>query len=91
MGFYYTATNNLKYIKSFLPDVDKLSGEQREDIKAKIDEMLEFFDSVPKNRTWRARAKVGDKKKWYRPVESSATVGEFSIFSAKHLRDTRKE
>jgi hypothetical protein len=84
-GFYYTATNNLKYIKNFLPDVDKLSGEQRKDIGAKIDEMLEFFESVPKNRTWRARAKIGDKKKWYRPVESSTTVGEFRIFSGKHL------
>jgi hypothetical protein len=90
-GFYYTATNNLEYIKSFLSEVGQLSEEQRDDIKEKIDEMLEFFESIPKNRTWRARAKVGDKKKWYRPVESSATVGEFSIFSAKHLLDTRKE
>jgi hypothetical protein len=90
-GFYHTATTNLSRIKETLTDIDKLSEEQRENVKSKIDEMLEYFVSLPKNRTWNARAKLGEKKKWYRPVETSATVGEFKIFSAKHLLDNRNE
>ncbi|MHA1975825.1 MAG: hypothetical protein ACW98I_02860 [Candidatus Hodarchaeales archaeon] len=90
-GFYHTATTNLSKIKDLLSDFDNLSEEQREDIRAKIEEMLEFFDNLPKNRAWKARAKIGERKKWYRPVESSTSVGEFQIFSAKHLLENQNK
>ncbi len=47
--------------------------------------MVEYFEKVPKDRRWRARAKVGTHKRWYRPVETTASVGEFGFFSGKHL------
>ncbi|MFX0013924.1 MAG: hypothetical protein ACFFB2_12935 [Promethearchaeota archaeon] len=86
-GFYHTVTTNLVNIKNVLPEFTELSDEQREDVSVKVDEMIKYFDEVPKNRAWRARAKIGPSKKWYRPVETSKTVGEFGIFSGKHLLD----
>jgi hypothetical protein len=89
-GFYHTVTTNLQNIKNVLPDFKELSGEQQSTIAEKIDEMLEFFEKMPKNRSWKARAKIGSAKKWYRPVETTQTVGEFRIFSGKHLLEKKE-
>jgi hypothetical protein len=90
-GFYHTVTTNLNNIKNVLPEFTELSDEQRNVVKTKIDEMLSYLENIPKNRGWRARAKIGTTKRWYRPVETSATVGEFGIFSGKHLLEKSKE
>ncbi|MHA2304658.1 MAG: hypothetical protein ACXACU_04635 [Candidatus Hodarchaeales archaeon] len=89
-GFHYTVTTNLRKIKDVIPDFKELSEEQRTALNSKIDEMVEYFDNLPKNRGWRARAKIGASKKWYRPVETTQSVGEFGIFSGKHLLDKPK-
>jgi hypothetical protein len=51
--------------------------------------MLKYFEEIPKNRRWKARAKIGTSTKWYRPVETTATVGEFKIFSGTHLLEKK--
>lgn len=84
-GFYHTVTTNLTNIKNVLNDFEELSDGQREVVANKIDEMQEYFDQIPKNRAWKARARLGTAKRWYRPVETTASVGEFRIFSGKHL------
>ena len=84
-GFYHTVTTNLKYIKASLDDFEALSNDQKQIIIDKIDTMLEYFENVPKDRRWRARATVGTHKRWYRPVETTETVVEFGFFSGKHL------
>lgn len=89
-GFYHTVTTNLNNIKNVLPEFNELSDDQRKEISDKIDEMIEYFKNLPKNRSWRARAKIGISQKWYRPVETTQTVGEFGIFSGKHLLDKPK-
>jgi hypothetical protein len=89
-GFYHTVTTNLSNIKKVLSDFEELTEEQQDSIRAKIEEMLTYFEEIPKNRSWRGRAKIGKAKKWYRPVETTQTVGEFGIFSGKHLLDKPK-
>lgn len=90
-GFYHTVTTNLKNIKNVLHEFEELLEEQKGSIIEKIDEMLDYFEKIPKNRSWRARAKIGTAKKWYRPVETTETVGEFRIFSGKHLLEKPKQ
>ncbi len=90
-GFYHTVNTNLTNIRNVLPEFKELSEEQQNTIRTKIDEMVEYFENVPKNRSWRARAKIGTSKRWYRPVETTATVGEFGIFSGKHLLEKPKD
>ncbi len=82
-GFYYSVTENLKGIKEFAPGIDALSESDITNISAKIDKLLEIIDAVPKGMRWKARAKVGTKKQWYRPVETDATVSGMSIWNLK--------
>jgi hypothetical protein len=90
-GFYYTVTTNLSKIKDILPEFEELSEEQRNIIREKIDKMIKYFEELPKNRSWRAIVKIGASKKWYRPVETTQTVGEFGIFSGKHLHEKAED
>lgn len=89
-GFYHTVTTNLAKIKDILPSFNELNEDQKMNISTKINEILEYFSQIEKNRAWRARAKIGSTKKWYRPVETTQTVGEFGIFSGKHLFEKPK-
>jgi hypothetical protein len=90
-GFWYTATTNLKKIKIFLTEIDKLGQEanidpkqirteEREEITQKIDKILEIIEKEPKTFGWKMRAKIGTKKQWYNPVERPETVGGFGIW-----------
>ncbi len=92
-GFWYTATTNLKNLKKFITEIDKLGTEaninpkqiekkEREDITEKIEAILERIEKEPKSFGWKMRAKIGTKKKWYNPVERPETVGGFGIWEA---------
>ncbi|MFZ0965187.1 MAG: hypothetical protein WAN82_00975, partial [Candidatus Bathyarchaeia archaeon] len=92
-GFWYTATTNLKNLKKFITEIDKLGTEadinpkqiekkDREEITRKIDILLEKIGEEPKSFGWKMRAKIGTKKKWYNPVERPETVGGFGIWEA---------
>ena len=92
-GFWYTATTNLKKIKIFLSEIEKLGPEvnidpkqigkeDREEIMQKIDTLLDIIEREPKSFGWKMRAKIGTKKKWYNPVERPETVGGFGIWEA---------
>lgn len=97
-GFYYTATTNLKKIKIFLAEIDKLGPqanidpkqikkEYGEEITQKIDKMLEIIERA-KSFGWKMRAKIGTKKKWYNPVERPETVGGFGIWETLLKRES---
>jgi len=92
-GFWYTATTNLKNLRKFIAEIDKLGSEaginperiekkDREQIANRIEAMLERIDKEPKPFGWRMREKIGTKKKWYNPVERPETVGGFGIWEA---------
>ncbi|MDH5663617.1 MAG: hypothetical protein OEY90_04035 [Candidatus Bathyarchaeota archaeon] len=92
-GFWYTATTNLKKIKRFISEIDKLGAEaeidsslfekeDREEIIGKIESLLERIDRESKSFKWKMRSKVGTTKRWYNPVEREETVGGFGIWEA---------
>jgi len=68
-GFCYTVTTNLKKIQDSLGNYDGLSNEDRADISGKIQTLLKIIEEKPKTLSWRLRARVGAKSKWYRDVE----------------------
>lgn len=92
-GFWYTATTNLKKIKRFISEIDKLGAEaqidpkslekeDKEEIAQKIEALLERIEKEPKSFGWKMRSKAGTMKKWYNPVERPETVGGFQIWEA---------
>lgn len=92
-GFWYTATSNLRRIKKILTnikdyhkdvniDLNKISEEDISTIISRIDKLLKMIDEEPKTFSWKMRAKVGTRKRWYNPVERPETVGGFGIWEA---------
>ncbi|UCF59470.1 MAG: hypothetical protein JSV15_03420 [Candidatus Bathyarchaeota archaeon] len=92
-GFWYTATTNLKKIKKFVSELDKLGTEaeidpsslkkeDRGEIAERIENLLERIDREPKSFGWKIRSKAGTKKRWYNPVETPETVTGFGIWEA---------
>jgi len=68
-GLWKTVTDNLRLIKGMVDKYEKLSNEDRANVKEKIDKILDFIDREPKTMGWKLRAKIGTKKKWYKEVE----------------------
>ena len=68
-GFYYTFTTNLKKIQDALAKYSELTEEDRKDITAKIQNLSDRVEKVPKTFGWKVRAKMGTKSKWYKDVE----------------------
>jgi hypothetical protein len=68
-GFYYTVTENLRKIQDRLPSFPELGDEDRTDISGKVQTMMKVIEDRPKTMSWKMRARVGTKKKWYREVE----------------------
>jgi hypothetical protein len=92
-GFWYTATTNLKNLKKFLTEIEKLGSEadidpnkieekDRQEIIGKVEAILQAIEKEPKSFGWKMRAKIGTKKTWYNPVERPETVGGFGIWEA---------
>jgi len=92
-GFWYTATTNLKKLRKFVIEIEKLGREaeidpkkidkkDQEEIITKIDMLMKTIEKEPKSFGWKMRAKIGTKKKWYNPVERPETVGGFGIWEA---------
>jgi len=68
-GFWYTFTTNLEKIVISLDKYDVLTENDKEDIKRKIRKIKDYIDKQPKSMSWKIRAKIGTKKKWYNDVE----------------------
>jgi len=92
-GFWYTATANLKRIKKFISEIEKLGAEvgidpknlkneELGEVTGKVEKLLGRIENEPKSFKWKMRAKVGTKQRWYNPVERPDTVGGFGIWEA---------
>jgi hypothetical protein len=68
-GLWRTVTMNLQKVKSFLPNYSSLTETDKANVTAKIDQLLMLIEKEPKSMGWTMRAKIGDKKQWYRDVE----------------------
>jgi hypothetical protein len=85
-GFWYTVTTNLKGLKQYVADDEKLSGDEKQDLTSKADALISAIETEPKSTGWKMRSLIGTKRKWYNPVETTQTVGEFGIW---RLRENR--
>src|SRR4030065_2577339 len=66
-GFYHTSLINLHLVRDQqLPRFDLLSESQHTLVRARIEEMLQAIERVPKTVKWKLRAKVGTSVKWYK-------------------------
>jgi len=79
-GFWYTVTTNLKGLRNAVSEMSALSEPEKGDVTSKIDKLVEVIGKEPKTAGWKARSIIGARKRWYNPVETAQTVGEFGIW-----------
>jgi hypothetical protein len=63
-GLWRTITANLERCREHVADYD-LSDGHREQIAARVGQILDRVEAQPKSRGWKLRAKVGERKRWY--------------------------
>jgi hypothetical protein len=71
-GLWKTVTTNLEKTKRFVYKYDAVETSLKDDVASKIDRTLDLIEKEPKSLGWKARARVGEKKKWYRDVGDAA-------------------
>jgi len=49
--------------------------------------LLECIEREPKSMGWKMRAKIGARKMWYQPVETTETVGDFGVWRLLDKRE----
>ena len=68
-GYWRTVTGNLRLLDETLERYDGLSQEDRMIVRGRIKELEARIESEPKTLLWKARAKIGERVKWYKDVE----------------------
>jgi hypothetical protein len=61
-GLWRTITQNLAACRDFAGSVDV---PDRETLEKRFEALLGRIEDEPKSRSWRMRAKIGDRKRWY--------------------------
>jgi hypothetical protein len=85
-GFWYTVTTNLSGLREYVQAAQNLTDEEKQDLNSKIDQLVQTIENEPKSTGWKMRSIVGTKRKWYNPVETTQTVGEFGIWKLRQKK-----
>ena len=68
-GFYYTVTTNLNKIIDYIHAYEGLAESDKKIVVDRIYRILHHLEEQPKSLSWKLRAQIGPKKKWYNDVE----------------------
>ena len=68
-GLWRTITGNLDTCCAMAPGYDVPN---RAEVEARLQELLRRIEAEPKTRSWRLRAKIGERKRWYELPEEVA-------------------
>ena len=68
-GLWRTITQNLLSCRAF---ADTYEVPDRARLDERLDALLDRIEREPKPRSWRLRAKIGDRKRWYELPEEVA-------------------
>ena len=68
-GLWRTITQNLRVCREW---ADSYDVPDRPQLDERLDALLERIEREPKPRSWRLRAKIGDRKRWYELPEEVA-------------------
>jgi hypothetical protein len=75
-GWWRTLTMNLGKVKQMAAAYEQLADRDSKRVAEQVDLALERIEREPKSMGWRMRARIGDRKKWYRDVGELGPVME---------------
>ena len=79
-GLYYTTILSLDKIRKGLEVYRQpFSDQDVENIRGRLDQLSKMIEEAPKSLSWKARARIGPKVKWYNDVDD--------VERAEHLAD----
>ena len=67
-GWWRTLTMNLDKVRQMAEHYEALTDDETRRVADQVHAALERIEAQPKSLSWKLRAKVGDRKKWYRDV-----------------------
>ena len=70
-GLWRTITGNLTLCREYV-DRYELSDDEKDRLRAAVDQVLERIEREPKSRAWKLRGKIGERKRWYDVPEEVA-------------------
>ncbi len=70
-GLWRTLTGNLAACRDHLARYD-LPEDEKARVREEMDALLDRVEREPKSRTWKLRAKIGERKRWYALPEEVA-------------------
>ena len=73
-GFHHTMTTNLEKVLSYAEHFDPIDAAQRGVLRDRVTELNTIVDARPKPVSWKLRAKVGTKVRWYQEVAGKDSV-----------------
>jgi hypothetical protein len=73
-GWWRTLTMNLDKVRQMAEHYEELTGEEKRRVADQVGQALDRIEAEPKSMSWKLRAKVGDRKKWYRDVDEMTTI-----------------
>jgi hypothetical protein len=62
-GWWRTATENLDRVAAYAATLDRFEG--ADTVTGRIKELKQRIDQAPKSMRWRARARIGERMRWY--------------------------
>jgi hypothetical protein len=67
-GWWRTLTMNLGKVRQMAEHYEQLTAEETRRVSDQVEVALDRIEEEPKSMSWKLRARVGDRKKWYRDV-----------------------
>ncbi|HKZ76103.1 MAG TPA: hypothetical protein VJ259_05510 [Actinomycetota bacterium] len=71
-GWWRTLTMNLEKVEQMAASYPDVGEEEKRRVTEQVDAALARIEAEPKSLAWKIRARVGDRKKWYRDVSELA-------------------
>jgi hypothetical protein len=68
-GLWRTTTMNLDKVSKLAVGYSQLDEQRKSQLVDQVNKAMEFIDAEPKSMSWRIRARVGDRVKWYKEVD----------------------
>jgi hypothetical protein len=68
-GLWRTATLNLEKVATLAQSYPQLDGAQRDRVAAQVSGLAARLEAEPKSLAWRARARIGERRKWWTDVD----------------------
>jgi hypothetical protein len=75
-GWWRTLTMNLDKVRQMAKHYEQLTESETRRVSDQVQAALDRVEAQPKSMSWKLRAKIGDRKKWYRDVGELTPVSE---------------